>query len=292
MTFRVRVLLTIVGLALAILAQFNTVDKAGLQHTEEGLNRALVTYGISRGLNGVISVVQGTEVAIEPVGVGMTFTPGQILDPVNDLIERFSTVVLVSGTAFGIQRVFLEITSAPLFSISVSLLVILALALSWFGGRVSPQMKQVVFKAAIVFLIVRFSIPVMAIVGEGFYQYFLEPQFQESSQQLLSTTEQLQDIQADVESEADVSGATGGREKSLLDSARELYRSATNSLDLDQHLADFKAAAENISEHAIKLIVVFVFQTIIVPLGSLWLILKAIKLVVMRRSPHPTITQK
>ncbi|MEM7359682.1 MAG: hypothetical protein AAF431_11340 [Pseudomonadota bacterium] len=289
MSNRIKIILSIAGLALAVLAQFNTVDKAGLQHTEEGLNRALVTYGISRGLNGVISVVQGTEVAIEPVGVGMTFTPGQILDPVNDLIERFSTVVLVSGTAFGIQRVFLEITSAPLFSITVSLLVILALGLAWFGGKVSPQVKQAVFKAAIVFLIVRFSIPVMAIVGESFYKYFLEPQFQESSQQLLSTTEQLQDIQADVESDADISGSKAGEEKSFLDSARELYRSATNSLNLDQHLEDFKAAAENISEHAIKLIVVFVFQTIIVPLGSLWLILKAIKFVVMRRSPAQSI---
>ena len=105
-----KVIITLVGLGLAVLAHTNWLDKVGLSQTEEGLNRALVTYGLSRGLNGVISVVQGTEVAIEPVGIGMTFTPGQILDPVNDLIERFSTIVLISGTAFGIQRVFLEIT--------------------------------------------------------------------------------------------------------------------------------------------------------------------------------------
>lgn len=277
MKISVKICLTVIALFFAILAQLNAVDKAGLQRTEEGLNRALVTYGISRGLNGVISVVQGTEVAIEPVGVGMTFTPGQILDPINDLIERFSTVVLISGTAFGVQRVFLEITSTPLFSAIVSLIILIALTLYWFGARVTRSIKQGVFKVAIVFLIVRFSVPAMAIAGEKFYQYFLAPQFQESSQQLLATTERLHDIQQETDT-----GVVNSEDTSLLDSARALYRSATNSLNIQQHLEDFKTAAENISEHAIKLIVVFVFQTIILPLGSIWLILKAIKLVVVR----------
>jgi len=79
-----RIIITVLGLGLLLIAQLGSLDEAGVVHTEKGLSRALVTYGISRGLNGVISVVQGTEVAIEPVGVGMTFTPGQILDPVND----------------------------------------------------------------------------------------------------------------------------------------------------------------------------------------------------------------
>ena len=125
----------------------------------------------------------------------------------------------------------------------------------------------------------------MAIVSENFYQVFLAPQFEASSQQLLDTTEQLQDIQA--ESEAGFSGAKADNteDKSLFESARELYRSATQSLDFEQHLQDFKAAAENISEHAIKLMVVFVFQTIILPLGSLWLIVKSIQWVAMHKPP-------
>ncbi|NND00795.1 MAG: hypothetical protein HKN85_11500 [Gammaproteobacteria bacterium] len=272
-----KAVISALGIALAIVAQLKLLDDVGLRHTEDGLNRALVTYGISRSLNGVISVVQGTEVAIEPVGVGMTFTPGQILDPINDLIERFSTVVLVSGTAFGIQRVFLDLVSATAFSVFTGLAIIVALSLMWFGSRVPAGVKPPIYRAVIIFLIIRFSVPVTAIASENFYLYFLAPQYQSSSEQLISTTDQLQDIQSKSENTVTDTSVNSGQEKSLLDSARELYRSATSTFDMRQHLDDFKLAAENISEHAIKLIVVFLFQTIILPLASIWLMLQAIK---------------
>jgi len=48
-------------------------------------------------------------------------------------------------------------------------------------------------------------------------------------------------------------------------------------LDINKHIEEFKVAAENISEHVVRLIVIFVFQTIIVPILSLFLILKGLK---------------
>ena len=218
-------------------------------------------------------MVQGTEVAIEPVGVGMTFTPGQILDPINDLIERFSTVVLVSGTAFGIQRVFLDMVATNAFSFLVALLVIAAIGVLWFSRRVPPNVRSPIYRLAVIFLIIRLSVPAMAVATESFYEYFLAPQYEESSQQLLTTTDQLKDIQ----SQTEAAKISSDEEKSFIQSAKDLYRSATSAFDMERHLEEFKAAAESISEHAIKLIVVFVFQTIILPLGSLWLIFKAIK---------------
>ena len=281
MKFYSKTMVTAVGLALLLIAQLGALDNAGIEHTEKGLSRALVTYGISRGLNGIISVVQGTEVAIEPVGVGMTFTPGQILDPVNDLIERFSTVVLVSGTAFGIQRVLLDIVATNTFSLIVAILVIIAVGILWFARSLPLSIKIPIYRAAIIFLIIRLSVPAMAITTESFYEHFLAPQYQESSQQLLFATDQLNDIRSKSEGVSE----SANEDKSLLESAKDLYRSATSAFDMDQHIEEFKAAAESISEHAIRLIVVFVFQTIILPLGSLWLILKTIKWVAVRRTP-------
>ena len=72
------------------------LDREANASTAATLKRALATYAVARGLNGVISVAQGTEIAIAPVGVGLTFTAGQILDPLNDLVERFSWLVRVS----------------------------------------------------------------------------------------------------------------------------------------------------------------------------------------------------
>ena len=69
-----------------------------------------IVLAVARTLNGVISVAQGTEVALEPGGVGVNLTVGQILDPVNDLIERFSAVMLVASSSLGLQNILLVMT--------------------------------------------------------------------------------------------------------------------------------------------------------------------------------------
>lgn len=275
-----KIVITILGVALVILTQLNFLDSLSLEHTETGLKRALVTYGVSRGLNGVISVAQGTEVAIEPVGVGLTFTPGQILDPINDLIERFSWVVLISGTSFGIQRVLLEVTAVEIFSIFVAVITLIALALLWIKQTIPVVVKQGVYKFALVLLIIRFSVPLIAIISENTYQYFLEPRYEASSQELMLSTEKLRDLNAETNKQASPSSEKA--DKSLLDSARDFYRSATNKVNIQQHIDDFKNAAETISEHAMNLIVIFVFQTILIPLALIWIIIQLVKWVLFR----------
>ena len=76
--------LTLLFLLAAGLIATQALDEQGQHYTNEALKRSLVTFGVARGLNGVISVAQGTEVALQPAGIGLTFTPGQILDPLNE----------------------------------------------------------------------------------------------------------------------------------------------------------------------------------------------------------------
>ena len=53
-------------------------------------------------MNGVISVVQSIELSVSlGAGVGVNF--GEVLDPLNDLIERFSTLVLYGLAGLGLQ---------------------------------------------------------------------------------------------------------------------------------------------------------------------------------------------
>src|SRR5512139_3807710 len=120
----------VVGLVVTLLAfaYEGTADDYGHHYTQQTLKRALVTFAIARGLNAVISVAQGTEVSIEPAGVGVNFTPGQILDPLNDLIESFSWVMLLAATSLGIQELLLTILSAKTFT---WMLIIVALAAGW-----------------------------------------------------------------------------------------------------------------------------------------------------------------
>ena len=94
MTFR-KILWTLLATISAAAAMSGIVDTTSDELADQALRRALVTFAVARTLNGVISVAQGTELAVEPAGVGVILGVGQILDPINDLIERFSSVMLV-----------------------------------------------------------------------------------------------------------------------------------------------------------------------------------------------------
>ncbi|TFH23081.1 MAG: hypothetical protein E4H03_07005 [Myxococcales bacterium] len=268
---RRHLLATAAAVTIVAVSQLGVLDDAGRAYTEAGFERALIAYGVARGLNGVISVAQGTEVAVEPGGVGMTFKPGEILDPINDLIERFSWIVLVSGTSLGIQRVLLEVTAVPWFRLAVSILVLAYLAIEWRPGAFSIRHRRMVRTLAAVLVIVRFAIPIIAIAGEALYEAFLEPQYTESTQNLEETAAVIRGA-----SDEPV-GPTVNEDSSMLTSALRAYRSARDAVDFDARIAVLKEAASDVGEYTIDLIVVFVLQTILFPLLFLWTTLQLLK---------------
>lgn len=271
--------ITLVLLLLMVVAQEGSLDRFGHEQTEAGFKRALLVFAVSRGLNGAISVAQGTEVAVEPAGIGLNFKPGEILDPVNDLVERFSWVMLASSASFGIQRILLDVMASPWLTLAATLAVLALLLLTWWPRRYHlGRLGLVVFRLAVALLILRFSVILVAIGGERFYQAFLEPQYSESRQQLERAAGNIGEVNGELQ--PDLPQAEG---ESLLDRAKRVYQSATEAVDMDARMAAFSRAAADISEHAINMIVVFLMQTVLYPLFSLWLLWQLLKRVLRAR---------
>jgi hypothetical protein len=246
-------------------------DTFGERYTEQGLTRSLAAFGIAKGLNGLISVVQGTEVAVEPVGVGVILTPGQILDPVNDLIERFSWVMLICTTSLGIQSILLSIFSSYYFSITVALSLFLLVLFIWRQPRASAELKNIFYRLAIFLIILRFFIPLMAITSEALYKAFLEPTYIESKQQLEQSNTTIANLSDNKKINKEAADRTWYEVmSSSIDSAME-------SLDVDRYYEKLKLEADNLTNHIIDLIVVFTMQTILFPLIFIWLSMRLIK---------------
>src|SRR5690348_2409 len=104
-----RVFVVLILVLVLPLTWLRAVDGTARRYVETGLQRALVTYATARAAGGVISVLRGTAVDLTPMGVGVTTTPGEILDPLHDLLEEFSALMLVACVSFGIQEVFVSI---------------------------------------------------------------------------------------------------------------------------------------------------------------------------------------
>lgn len=273
LNIRIKLLITILVVPLVLVNQLDFIDNASSAYTESGLRRTLLTYAIARGLNGVISVAQGTEVAIEPAGIGLTFTPGQILAPVNDLIERFSWVVLVSGTSLGIQELLLSISAWFWFKLAVTLSLSAAVIVIWMSGSRVNWFASIIIRLSLILLIARICVPLVSFSNEIIYRNFLEPRYTASSEQLRQTSFTLNELNRDAQEQVNQAEDSG----SLIDSAKRLYRSAADRVNIEARMEALKHAAENISEHTINLIVIFVTQTILLPLLFLWLFVQIIR---------------
>ena len=247
-------------------------DSFGEKYTEQGLTRSLTAFGIAKGLNGLISVVQGTEVAVEPVGVGVILTPGQILDPVNDLIERFSWVMLICTTSLGIQAVLLNIFSSFYFSVVVSAILSLIVLFVWSDQLTSTTMKNTLYRFAMFLIILRFFIPLMAITNDVLYKAFLEQKYTVSKDHLEQSETALAELSRDNQQVN-----YGVTDKSWYQRLNISINEAIDSMDVNKRVEQLEQEAEDLSKHIINLIVVFTMQTILFPLFFIWLVMKLIK---------------
>lgn len=270
-----KITIALLSVLLALIAYTGQVDDVGREYTDKGFKRALVTFAVARSLNGVISVAQGTEVALQPAGIGINFTPGQILDPINDLIERFSWVMLASSTSLGLQKLLMTIFSSQVFNLLiVSVLGLWVLAAWWprLGGSV---LKPYIYKTALLLVVVRFAIPLMAVGSELLFNTFLEEQYRNSTRSIESTTTEIRQINRQSED-----AFPDKAQDSLMDKAIRLYDNATAGMDMDGYIERYKSAAANASEHAVNLIVIFLLQTVILPLLFLWVLIRFYKQVI------------
>lgn len=264
MSKRYRVGITLLGLLLLLVAQQGAVDRVGMQYTDSGFKRALLTFAVARGLNGVISVAQGTEVAIQPAGIGVNFTPGEILDPINDLIERFSWVMLASTTSLGLQKVLLQIFASLHFTLLLALVMAGALLLLWRRGIGWEGATLLLYRGTVMLLLLRFAVPVVALGSELLFTSFLQPQYESSTQRIEVARDEIGRINR-------ASGMEGGSpDQSLLGRARVWYQGALEGLDFEALLQRYQQAAADVSEQFIQLIVIFLLQTVILPLFFLW----------------------
>ena len=270
-----RITLSFFFILALIFSLSQTLDDSSKHYVDKAFSRALISFGVAKTLNGVISVAQGTEVAIQPAGVGVNFTPGQILDPVNDLVERFSWVMLASSTSLGIQKIFLTMSIWPAFNYALVCFILFGLFFIFIETKKYFQMRILILRISLLLIVLRFAVPITSLANESVYHVFLENEYVTSTQSLEQTAQQIGQL-----NEVEQSHSTDAKKTTLWDDAKELYKSTANMLDINKKIKQYKLAAKETTYHIINLIVVFLFQTLIIPLAFIFMIYIAFKYIV------------
>jgi hypothetical protein len=268
-----RWVLSLVLLLVGTLSLTPVVDERAATDYQQVFQRAFVTFALARTINGVISVLQGTEIALQPAGVGVTLTPGEILDPVNDLVERFSWIMMGATISLGVQNVLLDISAWWVIQALVSLLAAWLLIRVWYPGQ-GARLNRVLFRRVFpLLLFVRFAVPVMLISNDLLYQQFLEQRYEQSTEIVSDAGKELEQIQAEVKAESEQGDEASG----MLDSITRAWSNTVEAMDLTGRLQRIRDRAADVIEHLIQLSVVFVLQTAILPVAFLWLFTQVIK---------------
>jgi hypothetical protein len=247
--------------ALVALAWLKPLDSTAQVHLEAGLGRALATFAVARTINGIVSVAQETGVSVQPGGVGMTFGPGQLLDPVNDLVEQVSSVMLAVSVSFGIQLLLLHLGGSVLVSALLTA-ALLACAVLWWRRRPIPRWAWRLLAAM---LFVRFAVPLAATGSELAYQYAMAAEY-------AAAQGQLQGAEAATTAAPAASGAAerpaGTAPQSFWEILKSVPKWGESPDDKQQRgrIEQLKARLDAAVEHLVRLVAIFAVQTVLLPL--------------------------
>jgi hypothetical protein len=279
------------------------------EHVNDGLKRALVSFAAAKTLNAAISVAQGTEIAVQPLGVGVTLTLGQVLDPLNDLVEQFASLMLTAAVAFGVQKVLLAMGAYWVISLAVT-----AVAVAWAALYLQDRAPQWLSRLLVVLLMVRFAIPVVTIGSDWAFQAFLASKYEQAQTSLVGVAGEAAksaikiaekgNKEVTVPAQANNGQAAAkveqnNKEGGLLEKAKQRLGLGTDKpassvegqsnneggwldgfkqklagLDVAGKLNALRRAVDKATDHIIDLMVVFLLQTIIIPLLLLWALSK------------------
>ncbi len=233
------------------------LDNRAQTTTEASFKRALATFALARALNGVISVAQGTEIAVQPVGVGVTFTAGEILDPLNDLVERFSWLALVASASLGTQILMTELLANVWISGLLSVTIAAYLFALWwpkgFAGR------EILLRICLVLIFTRFVFTAVTLASGWINSAVLVDRQDASMEQIAQTTENIEVLQVE---ETDAS---------LLERFNAFLDEQRQALDVRAKLTALAERVESAIEALVDLIVVFIVQTLILPILGLFI---------------------
>ena len=271
MTPRRKTTWTLLAVLVAALALSGVADRTSDSYADEAFKRALVTFAIARTLNGVISVAQGTEVAVEPGGVGVNFTVGQILDPINDLVEQFSSVMLVAASSLGLQNILLGMSGWWGVTVVLVLAALFLIVAAWWPGGAKDTTKSLAMRLFLAAAFLRFALPLLIVGTHVIFGAFLESEHEAATAVLEATSTEIEEF-----NRQEAPGVETG-EASLMDRLGEMWDSSVAQLNVSGRIEALKEAASSASEQIIRLIVIFVLETIILPLVFLWLFIEGLK---------------
>lgn len=264
------------GVLIAILLFFSSglrlpvLDTATDAYFREAITKGGVAYATCRVINASVSIVKDSSLQLEPAGVGVSLAVGQALDPIDDMTERLSDVLVTAITSLGVQKLAYEIgvsLAPPILSIFLFTLSILL----WFENDRLKSFQKTIMRFALLIVIARFCLPISSMANEFINNNFFNDQISDVSKELAASSADLDKLKNF--SIPEIDGVLG----TIENSASFLKR---KSIEFRNALVTTVSNMGDIIENLLKLtflyVGIFLIQVIILPLLSFFFLVRTI----------------
>lgn len=263
-----------IGIILAIAlfflpgSQIPHLDTKTDAYFNNAITKAGLAYATCRAINASVSVIKDSSLQLEPAGVGVSLAVGQVLDPIDDMTERLSDVLVTAITSLGVQKLSYEIgvSLAPqLFALFLFILSVLVL----FENERTASLRRITARILILIAVLRFCLPLTSVANEYIYNNYFEEQISKANNELTLHSEvfdQLGKIAI-----PDATGFWGTIENSttLIKNISLQLRNA-----LQSSVANMGEIIGNLLNLTFLYVGIFLIQVIVFPLLIFWFFIK------------------
>jgi hypothetical protein len=232
------------------------------------LTKAGLAYATCRAINASVSVIKESSLQLEPAGVGVSLAVGQVLDPIDDMTERLSDVLVTAITSLGVQKLSYEIgvsLAPPVFAVFLLLFSVLVL----FENERTVLLRRITARILILIAVLRFCLPVSSIANDYIYNNYFEEQISKANNELTLHSKVFDQLGEIVIPDSAGFWETIGTSTSLI---------KTISIELKNALKASVTNTGKIIENLLNLtflyVGIFLIQVIVFPLLIFWFFIK------------------
>jgi hypothetical protein len=240
--FEGNVVMTIAIVLIVLVSQFRLIDGYVENYTDESIKRGAIVFATARGINALVSMAQSTTVEVGFIVSG-SVSIGEILDPLNDLIERFSFIMTLVLSALVAIKILLSISAHDFFNYLIVVMGVFSIAVIYFNRR---KEAEAVLKFFTIVVFIRFSLGIMVALNSVVDHAFLIGE--------VDTHEQNIEVFKD-----------------------ELELDSLDNVEID-FLKGLERKVESGVSSFLNLMVIFVLKSILLPLSFFFLLFSGVKL--------------
>ncbi len=242
------------------------IDNNTDAYFSDSMTKAGLAYGVCRVVNASVSVIKESQIQVEPAGLGVSLAAGQVLDPLDDMTERASDILITAIVSLGIQKIAYElcVTYVPLL---IGFALIIFAGVSFFKGDRASTMRVIVLKSIILLAVARLCLPASSIINQYLNKTYFSPQ-------IVKAKDELAIISPEMERLKDLTMPEGDGVVGTVKNGFDFVQRKTTDLGaaLKSMINNMGSMISNLLKLSYLYVTIFIVQVILLPLTIFWIL--------------------